>query len=192
MKTRRILVIILILLLALLAMELLFRSGVLRNSLGRMLYQSGRYDSAAALFEQNGDDSVAKANLGKALYQEGHTEEAAKAFDEALAASEDKADLLYDRGNAAYASKDYQAAVENYTESLVLDPEDKDTKANLELALRKLLENPPPQPEQKPEEQEQDRNEEEVRNLLDAMDNKEAQDRKDQKPRAPHRSENWW
>lgn len=192
MKSKRIVLIILLVLALLLLLELILRPEVFRNSLASALFNGERYQKAAELYAANGDDSTAKANLGKALYKEGRAEEAQAAFDEALANSKAKAELYYDRGNAAFANKDYQAAVENYTESLLLDSGDKDAKANLELALRKLLENPPPPQQKQNEDKQQDRSEEEVRNILEALDNKEAQDRKEQQTQAPQRSENWW
>ncbi|HRX76514.1 MAG TPA: tetratricopeptide repeat protein [Candidatus Cloacimonadota bacterium] len=192
MKRRRYLWVILIILILLLLFELVFRQGVLRNSLANMLFKAGSYDKAAELYDSNQDDAIAKANKGKARYKEGRIDEAKASFDEALAQTQRKSELLYDRGNAAFANKDYEAAVQDFSEALLYDSKDKDAKANLELALRKLEENPPQQQEQQNQPEEQERSEEEVRNILEALDNKEAQDRKEQQPQSPLRGDNWW
>lgn len=192
MKKHRSLILILILIVLLLALKLIFWPELLRNSLATELFKGKNYKKAAELFAKNGSDSIAKANTGKALYKEGHPAEAAAAIDEALATAKDKAELYYDRGNAAFAERDYEAALQNYTESLLLNPQDQDAKANLELTLRKLKENPPPARSDKDEKAEQERSTEEVRKILEALDNKEAQDRKEQNPQAPHRTDNWW
>jgi len=191
MKRRYWPLIILLLILVLLILELIFRPEVFRNSLASFFYNRGNFEKAEQLFAKNNADEVSLANKGKALYQEGKAEQSAQTFDEALDLAEDKAGHYYDKGNAAFQTGDFQSAIENYAEALKLDPRDEDAKANLELAIRKLKQNPPPPPQSGKDEQ-QKRSEEETRNILEALDNQEAQNRKDKQSQAPHRSKNWW
>jgi Ca-activated chloride channel homolog len=193
-RIQKILLLALILLIVLVGLDLLLRPRSFFNSLGSQLFRLKRFESAEKLYERNHDeeDTVASGNLAKSRYKNQDLEAAAAAADEALDNSPDSADLYYDRGNIAYQQEDYQAAVENYEQALLLDPRDEDTKANLELALKKLEENPPqPEPEPKPETQEE-RDEEEVRNILEALDNLEARERKQQRDQTPPKTENWW
>ncbi len=87
-------------------------------------------------------------------------------------------------------NEDYQSAVEEYEKALLLNPEDDDARENLELALTKLDKNPPPPPD--PKEDEDKKNEEEVRNILDALDNLEARERKQQDKQGTPKTDNWW
>ncbi len=191
---RKALLIILAALLLILILELVFRPHVLLNSLGRELLNLKRYESAEKLFARNQerDDAVAAGNLAKSRYKNGNYTEAASASEEALAKDPQAAALHYDRGNIAFQQEDYQAAIRSYEEALLADPRDEDVKANLELALRKLDENPPPPEPDKDESEEEQRSEEELRNILEALDNLEARDRKNQNEKTPPKTQNWW
>ena len=81
--------------------------------------------------------------------------------------------------------------MENYEKAIILDNTDEDAKANLELALKKLQDNPPPQ-EPEPKEEKQQNNEEEVRNILEALDNMEVQERKNKQQDTMPKTDNWW
>jgi tetratricopeptide (TPR) repeat protein len=190
MKQRKAILTALLILVLLLLADFFLRPEVFRSSLANMHYKGDRYDKAADLYSKNGEDS--KANLGKALYKSGKPDEAAGVMDEALAAEPEDAGILYDRGNAAFSARDYASAIDYYTRSLLVDPHDKDAKANLELAIRKQQQNPPPPQKEEKDTGDQQRSEEEVRNILEALDNKETQDRKEQQKRPPQRSDNWW
>ncbi len=190
MKQRKVILSVLLILVLLLLAECFFCPDAFRSSLANMHYKGGRFDKAADLYGKNGEDS--KANLGKALYKSGKPDEAAGVMDEALAATPEDAGVLYDRGNAAFSTRDYASAIDYYARSLLIDPTDKDAKANLELAIRKQQQNPSPPKKQEKDSKDQQRSEEEVRNILEALDNKEAQDRKEQQQRPPQRSDNWW
>lgn len=192
-KKQKIVLIILAFLMLLLILELAFRSHVFFNSLGREMLNLKRYESAEKLFTRNQKkgDAVAAGNLAKSRYKNENYTEAASASEDALSKDPDAAALHYDRGNIAFQQKDYQAAVNSFEEALFKDPTDEDSKANLELALRKLDENPPP-PEPEPEPEEEKRDEEEVRNILEALDNLEARERKDQSDKTPPKTQNWW
>ena len=192
-RNQKILLIILAVLLLLLILELVFRPQVFRNSLGRELLNLKRYESAEKLFARNQEDggAIAAGNLAKSRYKQGNYAEAESASEEALTKEPDAAALHYDRGNIAYQKEDYQAAVKSYEEALLADPSDEDCKANLELALKKLDENPPP-PDSASDSEDQQRDEEEVRNILEALDNLEARDRTKQTEKTPPKTQNWW
>ncbi len=85
-------------------------------------------------------NSVVYYNMGNAHYM-------LKDFDSAIAnyrqaAIENDKELsqwaMYNIGNALFNKEEYKEAVEAYIEALKLDPDDKEAKLNLELALRML------------------------------------------------------
>ncbi len=192
-KKQKILLAVLAGLLLLLILELVFRPQVFFNSLGRELLNLKRYESAEKLFARNQEKegAVAAGNMAKARYKNGNYAEAEVASEEALKKDPAGAALHYDRGNIAFQKEDYEAAVNSYEEALLIDPSDEDCKANLELALKKLDENPP-EPELEQESEDEQRDEEEVRNILEALDNLETRDRKKQENKTPPKTQNWW
>jgi tetratricopeptide (TPR) repeat protein len=74
------------------------------------LYKNGKFDEAAALFRSLGEDP--KAPLA--------------------------GPARFNLGNALYQKQEYPAAVQAYREALRTQPDDADTRRNLELALRAL------------------------------------------------------
>ena len=84
-------------------------------------------------------------NLGNALYQQGNWKDAADRFDRAAQYSENKTDLansLHNFGNALMKQDNFKDAVDAYENSLRLRPGDEDTKRNLQLAKKKLKQQP--------------------------------------------------
>ena len=83
-------------------------------------------------------------NLANAFYQQ-------KKYPEALAGAGEghcqrqlglNEKIYFNRGNTFFQMGKYQEAIESYKKALELDPGDKEAKHNLELALKKLQENP--------------------------------------------------
>jgi len=104
--------------------------------------------------------------------------------------AQDKKDILYDRGNIAYLQKDYQKALKDYKEALLLNPNDDDLRANYELTLRKLQKQPNPQPLM--QQNEDKHKDEDILNILKGLDNKESTDRQQQKPKQSFKTDKWW
>ena len=179
-------------LLLFLVAEILLRPQVFFNSLGSELYSLKQYSPAAKLFSRFGSKSTPSmdANSAKALYKKGEKQSAEEAANSSLSKKPDNPSVHYDKGNMAFSEKDYESAIKHYQDALLINPNDKDTKENLELALKKQKQNPQPKPEQ--DDKQQDQNKEEVRNILEALDNKESRDRKDSKPSAPPKANGWW
>ncbi|PIU64243.1 MAG: hypothetical protein COS85_13295 [Armatimonadetes bacterium CG07_land_8_20_14_0_80_59_28] len=91
---------------------------------------------------QDPTGGVPQYNLGTVLYQQRKYDKAIKSFEQAL--NSDDASLQarahYNIGNCHFRANDLVKAIESYKKSLQLDPNDSDTKFNLELARRKLKE----------------------------------------------------
>lgn len=203
MTKRQILALSLVIsLLLLLLFELFFRPYAFYGSLGKELYKRSKYGKAKEMFKKmpKEDDAIAFSNIAKSSYKEEDYEEAENYSDQALSLADDDASSLYDSGNIAYQKGNYKEAIKRYEKALKLNPEDEDTRDNLELALKKLAENPPASDdgEEEEERQKKDKDEEdekreqdEFRKVLDALDNIETKQR-NRKQEPNSRTERWW
>ena len=114
---------------------------------GNRLFSKDKFQAAEISYRKGlmaDSTSFASAyNLASALYREGNYVEAASTLDkaaESAAASPRQADWLYNKGDAALQTKDYQAAVEAFGKALLLNPDDIECKENF-IYARKMLQN---------------------------------------------------
>lgn len=127
---------------------------------GNQAYEEARYDEALseyreALLATPGEPAVGY-NVGNTLHQLRRYEEATVASSDALARAEEEqlaASLRYALGNHAVMRGALEEARERYVESLRINPDDEDAKANLELVLAQLA---PPLPPETPEDEPQE------------------------------------
>ncbi|HQM16484.1 MAG TPA: tetratricopeptide repeat protein [Candidatus Cloacimonas sp.] len=191
-KAKRIILLVIVIIILMLILELLLRPKVIRQSFADSFYQAQKYNKAENLFRKNttNNDAAAYANLAKSLYKQNRFAEADSAISIALNNAQDKKDILYDRGNIAYLQKDYQKALKDYKEALLLNPNDDDLQANYELTLRKLQKQPNPQPLM--QQNEDKHKDEDILNILKGLDNKESTDRQQQKPKQSFKTDKWW
>jgi tetratricopeptide (TPR) repeat protein len=185
-----------------LLLELLFAPKLGRSSLAELLFKRNAINSASELYRKNlsGNeaDSVASANFAKTLYKKGEYSAAQDSLQQLLRNENPGTDLLYDMGNIAFQQEKYQEALDYYKQALLRNPADYNLKANYELALRKLIQDKPPQPkpEDNEDEQKEDQpetsNQEDIKNLLDALDQKESLDRQNQQQEQDSGVRNWW
>ena len=111
-------------------------------------------------------------NLANTLYRMGDMEQARKSYDalkDSAPASAHESDWYYNSGNAASQAKDWQAAVDAYRQSLLLNPGDIDAKENY-IYARQMLE----------EQQNQQQNQQDKQNNDDGQDKDDGEnDRQD-------------
>ena len=133
------------------------------NNSGHEPYLSGDYASALESYQdaqglapESGEPHY---NSGNALYRTEEYEVALQSYDESLRHSEGelRARGFFNRGNTAFQQQNYHEAVEAYQEVLRMNPDHKDAKHNLELALLRI----PPEDGQRQEEQDDAQKEEE-------------------------------
>ncbi len=114
---------------------------------GNTLYNQGKYDEAEVKYRQamaeenNKSDSRWEFNLGDALYKQERYEEAAEQFAKVANQTENealKAQALHNLGNALVKQEKLKEAVAAYKNSLRLNPNDEETRANLTNSLRKM------------------------------------------------------
>ena len=89
---------------------------------------------------------------------------------------------FFNRGNTAFQQEDYPGAVEAYEEVLRMNPDDRDAKHNLELALLQM----PPQGQDDQQEEEQDEQEEEEQQEEEMDEQEDEQDTETEEQDQPH------
>ncbi len=97
-------------------------------------------------------------NAANALYRQGAYADALKQMEMALSFANEESLAqagLYNLGNSSYNQQDLQTAVDSYTQSLLLNPDDQDAKYNLELALQQLQQQQQNEQQQEEEQQNQ-------------------------------------
>ena len=111
---------------------------------GNTHYEAEVYDAALDAYrsaaENRPEDPISRYNLGTALYQKKQFEKASDEFRRSLDAEDPiyQAQGYYNLGNAQVQLNDIEGAIRSYKSALRLNPEDLDTKHNLELALERL------------------------------------------------------
>jgi tetratricopeptide (TPR) repeat protein len=112
---------------------------------GNYAFERGEYQDATvqylAALDSDGEAQLwVKYNLGNVYFSVGEVESAMTMWESA--ARTDDSDLLfavnYNRGVACYRQGDFKRSFSLFRDALLLRPDDRDTKVNLELAQRKL------------------------------------------------------
>ncbi len=116
-----------------------------RNNAGIVSYEQGDFEAALLLFQvaqvNKPDESVPYLNAGLALARRGEWNESVLALEQALKTADLGlvAQIYYNLGNVYFQMRDFEQAVFAYQRALLLQPDDNDTRHNLELALQRIL-----------------------------------------------------
>ena len=102
-------------------------------------YRAAEIDYRKAVLKDS-TSLKAQYNLASALYREQDYDSAAKALETVGEAGKGSSDYHFNAGDIALARQDYQAAVEYFRQSLLLNPSDLEAKENYTYA-KKMLEN---------------------------------------------------
>jgi Ca-activated chloride channel family protein len=109
------------------------------------LYRQGHFAEAEKAYAQKDMDQPKdiryRYNRGCAAYQNSDFQGAGAAFSSVLRRSDDekvKFSAFYNLGNASFKQGDFEAAVEQYRQAILCNPESEDARYNLELSLREL------------------------------------------------------
>jgi tetratricopeptide (TPR) repeat protein len=134
-----------------------------KNSEGNEFYQQKSYPKALDKYVQAQDgqhhQQELSYNLANTLYQQKKYAESIKEYDKAASFGESglRESIYYNKGNAFFQTGKFAESVESYKKALELDPKDREAKHNLELALRKMQENPQQQESQNKQNQSKDK-----------------------------------
>ncbi|MBW2616918.1 MAG: tetratricopeptide repeat protein [Deltaproteobacteria bacterium] len=109
------------------------------------LYSQGRFAEAEKAYAQKDMDRPKdiryRYNRGCAAFQNSDFQGAGAAFSSVLRRSEDEQvqfRAFYNLGNTSFKHGDFEAAVEQYRQAILCNPESEDARYNLELSLREL------------------------------------------------------
>ncbi len=136
---------------------------------GNDAYRKNEFDAAVENYKnalrKDPDNSIARFNLANALQKQNETKEAKKNYDEVIektGINSLKAESNYNKGLAFIKEKDLLQAITSFKQSLKENPNDDDTRENLQKALNELKkqqqQNQPQnknQPKQNPKKQKQ-------------------------------------
>ena len=133
------------------------------NNSGHESYRTGDYVAALDAYQVALKRSPRSAepyyNSGNVLYRMGEFENAQTLYDESLkfAKLDVRASGFFNRGNASFQIERYADAVEAYKEALRMNPDNRDAKHNLELALKHLSQQGRDEKEKEDEQEQQPR-----------------------------------
>jgi len=129
---------------------------------GNRVYEKGRYTDAEVEYkkalEKNPKSKEAQFNLGNSYYKQQRFDEALREYGNsgvAMKSPEERAETYYNLGNSLYRSNKFQEAVEAYKHSLKLNPNDDDTRYNLQMARAKLKQQEQQKQQKKDQKQDQ-------------------------------------
>ena len=119
-----------------------------RNAEGNAFYEQKNYPGALDKYVEANDGKAHRQelayNLANTFYQQKRYPEALRELEKAVTSGDPPLNqkIYFNRGNTFFQMGKYQEAIESYKKALELAPSDKEAKHNLELALKKLQENP--------------------------------------------------
>lgn len=111
---------------------------------GNTFYKKGDYAAAEKAFRQaqrrSPEWDIPGFNLADAIYRQSRYREAGEEFSKLTSSKSPplRGRAFYNLGNSLFEQKEYEKAAEAFIQSLRINPEDRDAKINLELALKKL------------------------------------------------------
>ena len=141
-------------------------------------YRAAEIDYRKAVLKDS-TSLKAQYNLASALYREQDYDSAAKALETVGEAGEGNSDYHFNAGDIALARQDYQAAVEYFRQSLLLNPSDLEAKENYTYA-KKMLENRQNQGSGQQNQNQQDQQDQQNQQNQDQQDQQNQQDQQDQ------------
>ena len=122
---------------------------------GNEAYKKGDYKHAAELYKaalaEDKNSLAAKFNLGNAMLKQNNIVEAAQYFSQVSEAASDetfKSKALYNKGLTMLKSQKLPDAIDAFKQSLLLVPDDNDTRENLQKAIEELKKQQQSQPQQ--------------------------------------------
>ncbi len=176
---------------------------------GNKAYNSGNYSEAEVKYRkalaENRELWQADYNLANATYKQERYNDAAKMWqrvaEDSLRTESEKAEALFNVGNALFSERKFEEAIEAYKSSLRLVPGDTECKFNLAYAQKMLQEQQNQQQQQQQNDQNQDQNQDQQndqnknndqnqdQNQDKNGDNNRDQQNKDQEPQGDNKDD---
>jgi Ca-activated chloride channel homolog len=159
---------------------------------GNRHYGDSKFSDAEVSYkkalEANKEYRDGNFNLGDALYRQQRFGEAAEQYQAAASRTKDpfgKAQALHNLGNALLKEQKLQESIDSYKEALRLNPNDADTKYNLEYAKMLLKQ----QEEQKKQKQDQKQNQKDKKDQQKQDQQKKDEQKKDDEKKDPQKQD---
>ena len=165
-----------------------------KNAEGNVLYEQKNFPGALDKYVEANDGKSHRQelayNLANAFYQQKKYQEALQELEKAIASGNSGLNekIHFNRGNSFFQMGKYQEAIEAYKKALELDPGDKEAKHNLELALKKLQENPQQQQKDSKNKDQQSKQDKQDKQNLKQDGSQDQQ--KQQQPSQPKNQQN--
>ena len=112
---------------------------------GNEFYKKQQFDKAAEAYQQalikNPKNEIAGFNSGNATFRQNKFDESVQSFDNIINGSADKKlqqQAYYNKGVAFSKQQKLEESIEAWKNALKMNPDDKETRENLEKALREL------------------------------------------------------
>ena len=152
------------------------------------LYKAEKYAEALNLYRDaaldNPESPGIHYNIGNTLYKQGNYEEAFLEYDKVLTAKDKDTDLdfrsYYNMGNALYRMGKLPEAILSYTKALQINPDDYESKYNLEFVRNKLKEQLQNQEQNQQEGQQQQQEQQQQDQQQQQEQQQEEQDKQQQ------------
>lgn len=189
---------VMLLILVFFVIELIVRPKVFYNSIATGLFSTQKLNKADDIWydklDENDGDPIPEANYAKISFKQGNYAEAQKYSGQALRDEPENPVFLYDQGNSQYRQEQLDEALESYKKAMLADPHDQDAKSNYELVLNRQGYKIPKPEDVEPQEFEEDPDNKkyEYENTLNALDQKEQNERQQRPPNGEDKSGNWW
>ena len=129
---------------------------------GNRVYNKNKYTDSEVEYkkalEKSPKSKEAQFNLGNSYYKQQRFDEAMREYSNSgasMKSQEERAATYYNAGNSLYQSNKYQDAINAYKQSLRLNPNDEDTRYNLQMARAKLVQQQQQKQQNKDQKQDQ-------------------------------------
>ena len=138
-------------------------SAYLENNKGTKAAKNQEIEQALTHFgkslEKKGDEGIIMYNIGNAHSQNNNHEKAQESYAAALPklSQTNKHKAYHNLGSSFFKNKQYKEAITNYINALKINPSDKKTQKNLELAISYLQQQKQQQQQDKEEEKKDDK-----------------------------------
>ncbi|MBS1510722.1 MAG: VWA domain-containing protein [Bacteroidetes bacterium] len=153
---------------------------------GNDAYKKNEFDKAQEQYqkaaEKDPSNATAQFNLGNALYKNKKTTDATNAYNNAathLTDKTEKANALYNKGVVLQNDKKLQECITAYKDALKLNPNDDDTRQNLQKAMQQLKQ----QQQQNNKQQKKPKENEKQKNKQKQKDDEQNNQPKPQQPK---------
>jgi tetratricopeptide (TPR) repeat protein len=155
---------------------------------GNQVYKKGRYTDAEVEYkkalEKDPKSKQAQFNLGNSYYKQQRFDEAIREYGNsgmAMKSPEERAETYYNLGNTLYSSNKFQEAVDAYKKSLKLNPNDEDTRYNLQMARTKLKQQEQQKQQKQDQKQDQQQDQKKDQQQQNQQQNQQQQKQEQQK-----------